>query len=485
MIGKYFGYDCNAIKTKLVVKPEHLERAKELFKGTGITIVEGHRNLGGLVGSQEFKEEAASEKVSEWVAQVQLLSEIAQTQPHAAMAAFTHSLQHQWTHFMRTTGGLSENLAPLEQAIRNDFIPALLEVESITDKERVIFALPARHGGLGLSNPMRDARGRHNDSKTLTKVLQEKIMSQHPHLDFDADEHNAKVRAIRKRWEQIHTNRRIEVSRDDEELQHILAFACEKGASNVFSVIPLEKYGFAIKSKRDFRDLICLRYRKPVKGLPTLCVCGQDYSLDHSQTCPRGGFIYMRHDQPKEAFARMAKGCFFDVETEPVLQPLSGEQLRLRSAIRSDDARSDVRVRGFYTNMKNAFFEFRIFYPFARSYSDKTPAQLYHQMEQMRKREYEERIRGIEDGDFIPMIMSSSGGMGTQMTRAVKHLASKIALKTGEKHGKVMNVIRCELAFTLARAALVCLRGSRAIYPTRATYNPVENIALASNEARI
>jgi len=86
--------------------------------------------------------------------------------------------------------------------------------------------------------------------------------------------------------------------------------------------------------------------------------------------------------------------------------------------------------------MKNAFFEFRIFYPFARSYSDKTPAQLYHQMEQMRKREYEERIRGIEDGDFIPMIMSSSGGMGTQMTRAVKHLASKIALKTGEKHGK-------------------------------------------------
>ena len=48
-----------------------------------------------------------------------------------------------------------------------------------------------------------------------------------------------------------------------------------------------------------------------------------------------------------------------------MLQELDVEKLKYASANRADDARADVRVRGFWGNLKNAFFIFRVFYPFA------------------------------------------------------------------------------------------------------------------------
>ena len=59
--------------------------AKETFKGTGINITEeGRKHLGAVIGSEEYKEEYLREKVDEWVACIQKLSNIARTQPHAS-----------------------------------------------------------------------------------------------------------------------------------------------------------------------------------------------------------------------------------------------------------------------------------------------------------------------------------------------------------------------------------------------------------------
>ena len=58
---------------------------------------------------------------------------------------------------------------------------------------------------------------------------------------------------------------------------------------------------------------------------------------------------------------------------EPHLEPLSGEVLKGRSAIRAVDAKSDLRGNGFFDVKRNAFFEFRVFNPNALSYDKKTP----------------------------------------------------------------------------------------------------------------
>ena len=121
------------------------------------------------------------------------------------------------------------------------------------------------------------------------------------------------------------------------------------------------------------RDLVRMRYRKRISGLPSVCACGHTYSLDHSQICKLGGFIHMRHDNVKRLFAYQAKQCFRDVELEPALQPLSGETFEYKTANTKPEARSDIRVRSFWTNMQNAFFDTKVIYPFASSYSSKTP----------------------------------------------------------------------------------------------------------------
>ena len=49
-----------------------------------------------------------------------------------------------------------EQFSSLEEVIRLDFIPAI-SGRAVSDIERVLLALPARRGGLGLPNPASDA----------------------------------------------------------------------------------------------------------------------------------------------------------------------------------------------------------------------------------------------------------------------------------------------------------------------------------------
>ena len=135
----------------------------------------------------------------------------------------------------------------------------------------------------------------------------------------------------------------------------------------------------------------------------------------------------MRHDEPARIFTHYAKKVFSDVEREPALLALQGEVFDLKSANVKPDARSDVRVRGFWTRRENAFFDFKVTYPFASSHLSKPPKTLYRSAATAKKREYEQRICEVEGGSFTAMVMSSTGGMGPEMSMAVKRLSSKLA----------------------------------------------------------
>ena len=84
-------------------------------------------------------------------------------------------------------------------------------------------------------------------------------------------------------------------------------------------------------------------------------------------------------------------------------------------------------------------------------------------MEVDKKREYREQIREVEHGSFTPLVFSSCGGMGQEAAVVVKRLADAIATKRNESYSRVMIWMRCCLAFSLARAAIRCVRGSRSI----------------------
>ena len=71
----------------------------------------------------------------------------------------------------------------------------------------------------------------------------------------------------------------------------------------------------------------------------------------------------------------------YDIEVEPGLQPVTGEDLN-RGVNQPSDARLDIDARGFWKRQRSAYFDIRVCHPNADSYKDITPKQLYRQQEQ-------------------------------------------------------------------------------------------------------
>ena len=103
-IGPNYGYLPNEAKTILIVKDfKGLVRAQEIFGDTNIEITTaGDRHLGAVVGTLEFRELYVNSKVSGWIKDLQMLSNIAQDEPQAAYAGFTKGLLHRWNYVQRT-----------------------------------------------------------------------------------------------------------------------------------------------------------------------------------------------------------------------------------------------------------------------------------------------------------------------------------------------------------------------------------------------
>ena len=56
----------------------------------------------------------------------------------------------------------------------------------------------------------------------------------------------------------------------------------------------------------------------------------------------------------------------------------------------------------------------------------KTMEQIYHHQEMEKKRMYNDRIIQVEKASFVPLIFTTSGGLGPVCDRLNKRLAEKI-----------------------------------------------------------
>ena len=123
------------------------------------------------------------------------------------------------------------------------------------------------------------------------------------------------------------------------------------------------------------------------------------------------------------------------------------------------------------------------FSPFARSNRGKSLASCFAMHEKRKKREYLERIRNVEHGDFTPLVVATTGGIGPEGSMTLKRLAWRLAEKKEMHISLVAGWLRCRLSFALLRATLVCLRGSRPFKPKNDKVDDV--IDLAVSQCRI
>ena len=156
-----------------------------------------------------------------------------------------------------------------------------------------------------------------------------------------------------------------------EHLQKIIKLSCQKGASSWLTSLPLKELGFRL-NKQQFDDAICMRYDFQPKDVPKNCACGHEYSINHCLSCKVGDFIHMRHDSVRDSIHDLIKEVCKDVQKEPVLLPLTGEELPPGSNT-TTGARSDISALGFWNPMCRAFFDVRVFNPTSHRVFRATP----------------------------------------------------------------------------------------------------------------
>jgi len=153
-------------------------------------------------------------------------------------------------------------------------------------------------------------------------------------------------------------------------------------------------------------------------------------------------------------------------------QDIVEEQLS-RVSYRAQDARLDIRARGFWDPQSSAVFDLRVCHPNAKSYRDQEPQQIYRIHENDKKRLYSRRVLDVEHDSFTPLVFTTTGGMGKECTRYHSRLAELIAAEKGEHYSQTIPLNQARSSFALLRSALVCLRGSRVKRRAAFDYNNV------------
>ena len=122
----------------------------------------------------------------------------------------------------------------------------------------------------------------------------------------------------------------------------------------------------------------------------------------------------------------------------------------------------DIVANGFSGSpYEKAFFDVRVFNPYAPSNRHSSLVATYQQHETLKERLYEQRVREVEHASFTPLVFSSTGGLGPAATTFYKRLASMLSDKWKQPYTTI-DWFRYRLSFYLLRSSIsLCIGGAR------------------------
>jgi len=203
---------------------------------------------------------------------------------------------------------VGQHLEPVEKAIRELFIPALLEcdVKEVTDDLRQLLSHGSKQGGMNLRNPSLGAARLHQSSCEASEVLVASLMG---NTTLDAEEHKACVRKAGA------TARKERIEAEKEAVVEMMATASKAeakrleriGQTGSWMAIPPNKLDGTILSKEEWRDNARLRYGMRPIGLCSHCDgCGAGFTVEHALSCKKGGLVCVRHDDARDEAGGLA-----------------------------------------------------------------------------------------------------------------------------------------------------------------------------------
>ena len=455
-----------------------------------IRFTRGTRYLGGFIGSDSLKQQWLEESCAKWAAAVRTLAKLAPKWPQTAYAGLTMVLQNKWQYVQRVVRDAGSHFAPVEMAIRDAFLPALLGVpkDAISGQFRELLSITVKQGGLGVRNPVENAAHVYDTSAGAAGHLVESMLDLS--LEFNVGEHNHKVR------------RRCQHGRNERDLsdeavrtawgansppdQRRMDRARKTGA--FLTAIPNRANGTAL-SAEEFRDNIRLRYNLAPLEMPQRCDgCGAKMTVEHALSCRVGGLVHIRHDDVADEYRALCVAAFSPsrVQREPRIH--SGVCTRVRVEADGDagvtpaatpqstqprnpyttppaqtevnEDRGDASCYAFWQRGRDCIFDVRITDTEAPSHRNKDPAKVLEAQEKAKKAKY---LRQCHENrkDFTPLVYSVDGMAGREARNAEKRLGHHLAVKWKRPKSQVTGFVRVRMSLAIARANSLLLRGSR------------------------
>ena len=168
-----------------------------------------------------------------------------------------------------------------------------------------------------------------------------------------------------------------------------------------------------------------------------------------------------RHDNIRDFECKLLQSICTDVESEPHLQPIQNKSTYTASANTEDNARLDIRARGFWRRGQNAFFDVRVTNADNISQQNTRLDSVLKKHETEKKKKYNRRVMEVEHGSFTPLVFTTSGVMSHECSKFHKALAEKISTKKDERYDTIMRYLRVKLSFLSLKSTLLCLRDTR------------------------
>ena len=251
-------------------------------------VVRGQRYLGGFIGDLEGTTNDVETKVQAWVASVDKLSTAAESQPQAAYAVLSKSLQFELSYLQRILPSCDISFAPLRDVIKKRFWPSVFGGQ-ISKSEQHLFSLPTRMGGIGIFDPVELTKVAYTTSRACTNMFVNAIKN---NADFVVSSYSAHVRMVKtEKLQELAMVQKVE--RDSvlvslgNDTRRAAQRAIDGKTSVWFTVMPIACHHFDL-SPVEFRDALSLRYHRPLLKMLVHCDgCEEKFSFQHALDCKK------------------------------------------------------------------------------------------------------------------------------------------------------------------------------------------------------
>ena len=409
--------------------------------------------MGGFIGDAQDIQAWSEKKALEWCDAIKKLSCAAQVVPHETFTVFTESLQKEWCYIQRVVEGTETAFDSIRNEIQKSFLPALTALD-LDDVEVNLMLKPSRLAGLGVDDPIYNAKWAYTASKEASLVLS-KVICNGQTFDIHAhDEHYKKSSARSKESKDEELRTSVESllhclsSERKATVERKLTYKC----STWLAVTPNSQNNF-ILSANEFRDNVALRYARSPPRLHATCDgCGQNFTINHALKCKAGGLIISRHNEFRNCNADLlGKSGLTQIKTEPVIKEASKSSPALIL---------DFCARGFWETQRDAFFDVRIIDADASSYKGIPVSTILHNHAQEKKSKYNSAVEELR-GSFTPIITTCDGIFDYHGECYLKRMSERLSLKWDRPYSVIMGWLRCRMQMCILRSVSLCIRGSR------------------------